>query len=391
VVEKFVALDRTAFYPEGGGQAFDTGHLDGIRVKAVYTVAGTIVHELETKPPFKEGAIIHGIIDWERRIALMRHHGATHVVNAAARKVLGAHTWQVGADKTAKRARLDISHYKRITPKEMHQIELESNRIVMENRPITVEWLERNEAERRYGFTIYQGGAVPGKELRICSIENWDVEACGGLYPSFSGEIGYIKLGGAGRIQDGVSRLTFSAGEPAIETIQYLERLLEESAAYVSVPKHDLPKTVKRFFEEWKEQKKQIDTLKRQLAEQRTPILLNSATRINDTAVIISEENLSPDEMIEVAKAILEKQERTIVVLASRKDRVALVGAVNKVDLQINAILNELAQIVGGRAGGRGQIAQGGGPDVGKFDEMLATAKTRLEEIVRELKDSTEL
>jgi len=391
VVDNFVALDRTAFYPEGGGQAYDTGFLDESRVKATYTVAGTIVHELETNPPFKEGATIHGVIDWDRRIALMRHHGATHIVNAAARKVLGAHTWQVGADKTIKRARLDISHYKRITPEEMHQIELEANRIVMENRLITVEWLERNEAERRYGFTIYQGGAVPGKELRICSIENWDVEACGGLYPSSSGEIGYIKLGNVGRIQDGISRLTFSAGEPAIETIQHLELLLEEAADYVSVPKNDLPKTVKRFFEEWKDQQKQIDALKRQLAEQRTPILLGSAIRINETAIIVSEENLPPDEMIEVAKAILEKQEQAIVILASRKDRVALVGAVNKLDLQINKILNELAQIVGGRAGGQGQIAQGGGPNVGKFDEMLATAKIRLEEAVRELKDSTKL
>ncbi len=324
--------------------------------------------------------MVHGVIDWDRRIALMRHHGATHIVNAAARQVLGNHIWQVGADKTTERARLDISHYKRITTEQMRQIEFEANRIVMENRRISVEWLDRNEAERRYGFTIYQGGAIPGKELRICTVEGWDVEACGGLYPELSGEIGYIKLESVGRIQDGVSRLIFVAGLRSVELIQQLESWLDEASAYISVPPIDLPKTVNRFFEEWKNQKKQIEALIRQLADQRAPILLGAATRVNETFIVVSEENLSPDEMIEVAKKLLEKQKRIVAILASRTNRVALVGAVGDVNLNISSILNDLAKIVGGRAGGRGQLAQGGGPDVSKFDEMLAKAKTLLEE-----------
>lgn len=391
IVDNYVALDQTAFYPEGGGQAYDNGSLNGIQVTAVFTVAGTIVHELKQVPPFKEGDTVHGIIDWNRRIALMRHHAATHIVNSAARNVLGNHVWQVGADKTTERARLDISHYERITPEQMRQIELEANRIVMENRPISVEWLDRNEAERRYGFTIYQGGAVPGKELRICTVEGWDVEACGGLYPVSAGELGYIKIVNTERIQDGVARLTFSAGIKAVEKIQQLEKVLEEAAGYVSVPKMALPRTVKRFFDEWKELKKQIEALRQQMAEQIAPSLLASATMVNNIAVVVNERDLLPEEMIEVAKKVLEKHERVVVVLAAKRDRVTLVGAVSKINIQISEILNELAQIVGGRAGGRGQIAQGGGPDVSRFDEMLVKAKELLVKAVQDAKPNADL
>ena len=111
---------------------------------------------------------------------------------------------------------------------------------------------------------------------------------------------------------------------------------------------------------------------------------MNAATRINKTSIVVSEEHLPPDEMIEVAKAILGKRKNVIAILASRKDRVALVGAVNDVNLQISKLLNELAQIVGGKAGGRGQIAQGGGPDVSKFDEMLTSAKVLIEKAIRD-------
>ncbi len=127
------------------------------------------------------------------------------------------------------------------------------------------------------------------------------------------------------------------------------------------------------------------------MAEQVAPRLLASATMVNDVAVVVNERDLLPEEMIEVAKKVLEKQDRVVVILAAKRDHVTLVGAVGKINIQICEILNELAQIVGGRAGGRGQIAQGGGPDVNRFDEMLVKAKELLMKAVKNAKPNIDL
>ncbi|HIE54489.1 MAG TPA: alanine--tRNA ligase, partial [Chromatiaceae bacterium] len=159
---KYVVLDRTAFYPEGGGQVSDTGTLNGVKVKHVLRMAGVILHEVEDPKKFRKGSTAYGIVDFGRRRDIARHHTVTHLLNAACRNVLGSHIWQAGAFKDEHKAHLDITHYKRISNEELAEIELLVNRYIMDSMPIQTEILPRNIAERKYGFRLYQGGAVPG-------------------------------------------------------------------------------------------------------------------------------------------------------------------------------------------------------------------------------------
>ena len=171
--ENNVILDQTIFYPEGGGQPSDIGFLqirgEKIRVLHAEKVNNTVLHrvteeDIEKVHPYK-GQIIGGQIDLGRRQALTRNHTATHLIVAAARKVLGDHVWQAGAQKGVKKSRIDISHYKRIKPEELQEIELLANKYVMENRPVLTNWMARAEAEKKYGFILYQGGVVPGMSV----------------------------------------------------------------------------------------------------------------------------------------------------------------------------------------------------------------------------------
>ena len=183
---KYVILDKTLFYPTGGGQIHDTGIISSngkqFQVIDVFKKGTTIIHKLKDKCDLQAGQNVKGKIDGQRRLDIMRHHTAVHVVNNAAREVLGDHIWQAGADKTEHKARLDITHYNSISFEELQKIEYLANQIVFENRSIDKEDLDRDEAERNYGFHIYQGGVVPGKTLHIVSINQWDIEACGGTH-----------------------------------------------------------------------------------------------------------------------------------------------------------------------------------------------------------------
>ncbi|MEM2914254.1 MAG: alanine--tRNA ligase-related protein, partial [Candidatus Bathyarchaeia archaeon] len=159
VLDNRVALDQTAFYPEGGGQPSDRGFLifngKQVRVIDVQKSGGIILHFLEGPVP-AENQEVSGKIDWKRRISLMRHHTATHLVMGAARRVLGEHVWQSGAQKDVERTRLDITHPKRLTTKEINEIERLANRVVMDNLPVETFWMPREEAEKKYGFRLYQ-------------------------------------------------------------------------------------------------------------------------------------------------------------------------------------------------------------------------------------------
>ncbi len=261
VKDKYVVLDRTAFYPEGGGQAADSGLIDGKKVANVIKQAGVVLHEVDGK--IEPGKSVQCSVDFDRRTTIARHHTGAHILNAAARAVLGSHVWQGGSSKDEFKAHLDITHYRKISNPELQAIEMKANEIIMRNYPITTEVLPRNVAEEKYGFTLYQGGAVPGKELRVVSIGDIDSEACGGTHHMLksTGEIGMFKIVKRESVHDGIERIVFKCGIPAMEYIHEKEKLLRDASSTLSVPESELVKTSKRFFDEWKDQKKQIETL----------------------------------------------------------------------------------------------------------------------------------
>ena len=308
--KRYIVLDQTAFYPRGGGQKEDTGKLilnngDEIRITNVRKIGNIIVHIADRDIEEKlEGQTVKGIIDWERRLTLMRHHTATHIINAAARKVLGPHVWQVGADKDIDKARLDISHYKHLSPQEIREIEYLANKIVMENRPVYVEILDRTSAEKKYGFRIYQGGAIPGKYLRVVTIKDWDSEACGGTHLKSTGEVGPIKIIGTRRIHDGVIRLIFVAGEVALKHLWSEEDYLKSACNILRVEPADLPKTVRRFFDEWKDQQALIRKLSQVLIDNLKTIVTKETVSINGRSIFISRLDLPHELLIEVLRRI---------------------------------------------------------------------------------------
>ena len=169
-IDKHLFLDETYFYPTSGGQSHDTGTIDNVKVIDVFKHGAYIVHVLEKPVTFKQGQTIHGVINNIRRVQLTQHHTSAHILSAAARKVLGNHVNQSSAYKAVDKARLDITHYQSLTPQELESIEKEANKTIARKIDIRLRFEQRTTAEQTFGMSIYQGGAVPGKELGIVGI-----------------------------------------------------------------------------------------------------------------------------------------------------------------------------------------------------------------------------
>jgi alanyl-tRNA synthetase len=249
--EGMVVLDATCFYPEGGGQVADTGtiaHSRGAcRVVDVQSYDGVIVHFVEGVVP-EAGEVVRGSVDRERRLSIMRHHTATHILIGTVRRVLGRHAWQMGARKEERRARLDVSHHKPLTPEDVARIERVANEVVAKRLPVEVRWYDRHEAERLFGFTLYQGGEAPAGQVRVVNIPVWDAEACGGTHCANTSEVGFIKILRTEKIADGVVRLEFAAGPAALEYVLSTISELEERAEHSERAEREISTFVEKLF-----------------------------------------------------------------------------------------------------------------------------------------------
>jgi alanyl-tRNA synthetase len=369
-----VILDRTLLYPEGGGQPADHGTLERsgqvFNVRDVQKVGDVVLHTVEPGG-LEMGDHVTGKVDMRRRLAHARHHTATHLVHDSAKRILGRHIWQAGAQKSEDRARLDISHYKRITDEELKSIELEANRRVMEMVPVETKFLPRTEAEKLFGFELYQGGVPPGTQIRVVKVGT-DIEACAGTHVTNTGMIGPIKILRTERIQDGVERVEFAAGEAAVRAVQERDDLLGSAAGVLRVPQEQLPKTASRFFEEWKGQQKEIDRLKEDLAKSRQRSLTSEARDIDGLKVVV--QKMGAADIDELLKAATMLSDQDYVALLG-SDMGKLVAAVGKSGLEkglsAGDIIKTAAKVLGGGGGGKPALAQGGGPDVGRMDEAL--------------------
>lgn len=258
IIGKDVILDKTAAYPTSGGQLHDIALLNGQKTADIFKQGAVIVHRLEEKPNFKEGDEIRVEISEEHRKQLAQHHTATHIVNAAARQILGKHINQAGAKKTEEKAHLDVTHYENISEEELKRIEESANRTVEKDAEIKKSFMPRNEAEKKYGMRLYQGGFVPGKSIRVVDINGIDVEACGGTHLNHTKEVGKIKIIKANKIQDGVVRITFTAGKAAEKREESIGDILEKAAKLLEVEIEHIPARAEELFEKWKKAKKAL-------------------------------------------------------------------------------------------------------------------------------------
>lgn len=387
---KYVVLDRTYFYPEGGGQPADHGFLffDDVKVKVIHVQkAGTVIlHEIEGQIAPKKGATVKGVLNWDKRYTLMKAHTATHLVNGAARRVLGEHVWQHGTQKGVESTRLDISHYRRLTANEIHEIETLANQTILENMPVTTEWMPRSEAESRYGFRLYQGGAVPGKDIRVVKTGDWDVEACAGTHLKSTGEIGFLKMIYTERIQDGVERLGYAVGLHALKAVQKEERLLWKISETLNASLEKLDKTAEKLVKELKEANSEKRKLIKELATKESSI---NTTETGAVAQEISgvtlvkryfQEDIDVNRMVQTANEMIKRNEATVALFYGpdgKKARVVVVAgkvAVKK-GVKADEVVRALSPIIGGGGGGKPNFAQGGGTQPEKLQEAIEVAK----------------
>jgi alanyl-tRNA synthetase len=390
---KRIVLDKTIFYPEGGGQLSDTGRLlkEGVETKVLEAQKhrGMIVHFVEDGTKFKVGDLVECDPDWQRRMSLARHHSSTHILLGAARRVLGAHVWQMGAQKSPDRSRLDISHYEKISPAQLREIEHAANRVVLENRPIITSFMERNQAEQKFGFGLYQGGVVYGTDLRIVEIPGWDAEACGGIHCASTGEIGLIKIIKSERIQDGVERLEFVSGEPSLVYIQSQESVLQEISKTINTPVERVEKAALKLAEDFTASKKEVERLRQALADEVAPSIVASANRIGPLAVshrAFSE--MAGDDLLPIASKAVELSPGMVVILASAKDGAIIVLAgLDAVKAGSNAgtLAREIALLLKGKGGGRPDIGQGRVPvsELHGFDSAVQGLRPLLESLTQ--------
>jgi alanyl-tRNA synthetase len=293
----WVALDKTCFYPEGGGQPGDVGSLkyDGKRIEVSDTqkIGDVILHKISSA--LRPGESVEGAIDWDRRYQLMKMHTAAHILGGAARNVLGKHIWQAGAKKGLDSSRIDFTHYQPFTQEELERIEKKANEIVKKGLKVNTQFMQRSEAESRYGFVLYQGGASPGKMVRVVNVsEGFDAEACAGTHVQNTSEIGVIKITRTDRIQDGINRIEYTCSgkasefersqeslfREAVEKIKGIEvlkdsakdirardsqREIHQAAEIFSVDQAMLPKTIERFGREIRESQEEANRLRERM------------------------------------------------------------------------------------------------------------------------------
>lgn len=391
---EYIVLDSTCFFPEGGGQPADSGHLVFGERKAevvdVQKIGKVIVHKVKGPDVLKVGSKVEGAIDWDKRYSLMKNHTATHVIGGAAKRVLGQHVWQYGTQKGVESSRLDISHYRRLSLDEVHKIEMLANQAVMRGIPVETTWMPRNEAESRYGFRLYQGGAVPGKEIRVVRAGDWDVEACAGTHLRNTSEVGFIKIVHSERVQDGVERLAYSVGLPAVKAVQESEKLLVKLSETLTAPLEKLDKTAEKLVKELKEANVERRGLIKELAARESAGL--GAGALEETEDICGiklvkrdfQKAIDVDRMVRTASEMIKKDE-TIVALfyASDSKNARMMVMAGKAALKNGADANEIAseasKVMGGGGGGKPSFAQGGGTRVEKLREAIRKAEEVLE------------
>ncbi len=381
--ENAVVLDQTCFYPEGGGQPGDHGELRSgdkrVRVVNAQKIGNTIVHFLDHS--LDEGAdLVEGEIDWQRRQNLMRHHTGTHVLMGAARRVLGDHVWQAGAQKEVESSRLDITHYREITPKEKEKIEKLANQVILRDVPVQISWMAREKAEAKYGYRLYQGGAVPGSKIRVVKIQGWDAEACGGTHCKRTGELGVFKIEKASKLQDGVERIIFQAGEPALKRISEQTEELTRASELLKTTPEKLPESIKAIVAERDSLEKELRKAHARTLETHVKQLAKKSVNLGTLRLVLSKSAKRKGiDLIAVANRLKESDPNILALLFEVSERVQVIAAAGddavKAGVNAGQIVSEASKVLGGGGGGRAFFATGGGPSKDRVDEAVEGAK----------------
>ena len=376
----YVVLDRTVFYPRGGGQEPDRGTLGGAKVADIEKYGDVVIHKVEGKAP-KAGSRVECHVDQRRRRRVTQIHTATHILNGSSREALGPWVWQHSAFKEEDYGRLDITHFSRLTEAEVQRIEDLANEVVRRDLAVRSTFMPRQEAEERYGFRLYQGGVVPGKDVRVVDIGGWDIEACGGTHVRATGEVGLIKITKAERVQDGVERLEFVAGEAAIEYMHRMDSELGELSAVLNTQRENLPKVARGLLKDLEESRAREKSLGQTIVELSSTGVAAEAKDVGNAKLYVSKNPpLGEEQIIAQGQKSVSSEPSLIYITVFSTGKsariICFVGqAAAKAGFSAVEIVRKLASALGGSGGGSQSFAQGGGPLVSKIDEASSLAQ----------------
>ena len=382
----YVVLTKTPFYAESGGQVGDKGWIrgDGFELKVVDTqkIAGENVCICEADGELNiQSPKVRAIVDLSHRKPTTYNHTATHLLHAALRKVLGDHVHQAGSLVAPDYLRFDFTHFKKVTPEELQQIENIVNAQIQENYPVTYEYQDFESAKAKGAMALF--GEKYGDVVRVVTIANngsepVSIELCGGCHVRHTGEIGPFVIVQESSVASGIRRIEALTGPKAVEYIQQQREVVRQLEQALNAKTTELPERIRQLQEQTKELEKQLQALQSGQVLQQIDEMIASAEKIGDIKLIIKEfENQDVELLKQLGDEIRKKSHSTVGFFVNKTNdgKFNIVCAVTD-DLisgkKVSAgnLVREAAKIAGGGGGGRPHLATAGARDVSKLPEV---------------------
>jgi alanyl-tRNA synthetase len=385
-----LVLNRTPFYAEAGGQVGDHGVLldpaTGERVAVVedtYKPApGAVVHRVTATVPLKEGTELIARVHRVAREATMRSHTATHLLHAALRTVLGKHVKQAGSVVEPDRLRFDFTHYAAVDADEIAEVERLANQQILANTAVNTEVMDLDHALQTGAMALF--GEKYGDKVRVVEVPGFSKELCGGTHVLRTGDIGICKVVSEGSISAGVRRIEAITGEGALERFQKTSDALARVSEALHTRPEELVEHVGKLVEQQRELEQQLKQLKSKVAQAQAGSIENDARDVKGVKVLSTRvEGMDRLQLRELVDSLRNKWKTAVVVLGSVEDsNVSIVAAVTK-DLtsKVHAgkLVSFVAQAVGGKGGGRPDLAEAGGKDAAALPAALDAVYSKVE------------
>ncbi|MEH2405920.1 alanine--tRNA ligase [Nostoc sp.] len=383
-----IVLDKTPFYAESGGQIGDRGYISGdgilVRVEDMKKESDFFIHfgRIE-RGTLRVGEHVTAQIDPACRRRAQANHTATHLLQAALKKIVDDSISQAGSLVSFDRLRFDFNCPRALTAEEVQQVEEQVNTWIAEAHAAKVEVLPLAEAKARGAVAMF--GEKYGEEVRVIDFPSVSMELCGGTHVSNTAEIGVFKIISEAGVASGVRRIEAVSGPAILDYLNLRDKVVKDLSDRFKVKPEELPDRITSLQSELRNSQKELETLKVQLAIAKSDSLLQTAQTVGDSKIIVAQlEDVDPESLKTAAERLLQKIGNGAVVLGSVPEagKVSIVAAfsqeVNKKGLQAGKFVGAIAKICGGGGGGRPNLAQAGGRDASKLPEALEQAESEL-------------
>lgn len=395
--EGLVVLKDTPFYAESGGQVGDSGVLfnSDVQLKVQDTfapISGVVLHKSKIESgSLKVGDKVTAVVDSFKRDATRRNHTATHLLHAALKEVLGTHVKQAGSVVAPNYLRFDFSHYQPMSEAEIQEVEDLVNRYVLQNEPVSTNLMAIEEAMRSGAVAMF--GEKYGSEVRVLSVGDgkFSMELCGGTHVRATGDIGSFKITSDEAIASGVRRIRAITGLDAFERFREDERLIDRSLDALKTQRDNLPNAIERLQEEVKRTRKEIEELKLKIATGTA----NGASGKEDESREIAGvkvlakvvDGLDANGQRQLSDTLLARLKSGVVVLGRTEEgKASIIVRVSddlKDRVKAGNVIKEIVPIIGGKGGGRPDMAEGGGPDAEKLNEAIEAGYQVIETLLK--------